>query len=154
MKKLTTILAALLIVFSASATDPVQKKKTVTPIDITKAQFIEKIFNYEENAEEWEYKGDKPAIIDFHATWCGPCRITNPILKELAAEYGEEIYIYKVDVDQEPELASVFGVRSIPTFIFVPMDENPQVAQGALPKASFKEAIDKLLLKKLPTEEL
>ena len=153
MKKLTTILAALLIVFSASATDPV-KKKPVTPIDITKAQFIEKIFNYEENPETWTYKGDKPAIIDFHATWCGPCRITNPILKELAAEYGEEIYIYKIDVDKEPELASVFGVRSIPTFIFVPLGENPQVAQGALPKASFKEAIDKLLLKKEPTQEL
>lgn len=153
MKKLTTILATLLIVLSASATDPVQKKP-VTPIDITKAQFIEKIFNYEENPETWTYKGDKPAIIDFHATWCGPCRITNPILKELAAEYGEEIYIYKIDVDKEPELASVFGVRSIPTFIFVPLGENPQVAQGALPKASFKEAIDKLLLKKEPTQEL
>jgi thioredoxin-like negative regulator of GroEL len=72
----------------------------------------------------------------------------------LAAEYGEEIYIYKIDVDKEPELAATFGIRSIPTFIFIPMEENPQVAQGALPKKSFKEAIDKILLKKEPTQEL
>lgn len=147
MKKLTIILVLFAVAFSASATDP-KVKKTATPIDITKADFIEKIFDYEANTNEWKYKGDKPAIIDFHAVWCGPCRLTNPILKELAAEYGDEIYIYKIDVDKEPELASVFGVRSIPTFIFVPMGESPQVAQGALPKKSFKEAIDKLLLKK------
>ena len=153
MKILTTILAAFLIVLAASADEP-QPKKTVKPIELNKTAFIEKVFNYEENPEVWKYAGDKPAIVDFYATWCGPCRITSPILTELAAEYGEEIYIYKIDVDKEPELAATFGIRSIPTFIFIPMGENPQVAQGALPKKSFKEAIDKILLKKVPTQEL
>ena len=153
MKKLTTILAAFLIVLAASADEP-QPKKTVKPIELNKTAFIEKVFNYEENPEVWKYAGDKPAIVDFYATWCGPCRITSPILTELAAEYGEEIYIYKIDVDKELELVVTFGIRSIPTFIFIPMGENPQVAQGALPKKSFKEAIDKILLKKVPTQEL
>ena len=147
MKKTTLILVALCLAFTAMATEP-KVKKTVTPIYITKADFIEKIFDYESDATEWKYKGDKPAIIDFHAVWCGPCRMTNPILKELAAEYGDEIYIFKINVDKEPELAAVFGVSSIPTFIFVPLGETPQIAQGALPKKSFKEAIDKFLLKK------
>ena len=87
-------------------------------------------------------------FVDFYATWCGPCRITSPILKDLAAEYGEEIYVYKIDVDREPELAAMFGVQSIPMFLFIPMNENPQVAMGALPKESFREAIDTFLLKK------
>lgn len=153
MKKLITILAVSLLVFAASASEPGQKK-TVKPIELTKASFLEKVFNYKDNPEVWKYAGDKPAIVDFYATWCGPCRITSPILTELAAEYGEEIYVYKIDVDKEPELASVFGIQSIPTFIFVPMGESPQVAMGALPRQSFKEAIDKILLKKEPTQDL
>ena len=92
--------------------------------------------------------GDKPAIIDFYASWCGPCKMIAPILDELAAEYAEEIYIYKIDTEQEQELAAAFGIQSIPTLLLVPMNENPQIIRGALPKASFKEAIDKVLLKK------
>jgi len=147
MKKITTLLAALLIVMAASATEP-QSKKSVKPIELTKATFIEKVFNYENNPEEWKYNGDKPAIVDFYATWCGPCRITSPILKDLAAEYGEDIYVYKIDVDKEPELAAMFGVQSIPMFLFIPMNEKPQIAMGALPRKSFKEVIDTFLLKK------
>jgi thioredoxin len=153
MKKMTTLLAALLIVLAASANEP-QSKKSVKPIELTKATFIEKVFNFENNPDEWKYNGDKPAIVDFYATWCGPCRITSPILKDLAAEYGDEIYVYKIDVDKEPELAAMFGVQSIPMFLFIPMDEQPQMAMGALPKKSFKEAIDTFLLKKEALKEL
>ncbi len=153
MKKLTTLLAVLLIVLTANAAEP-QDNKTVKPIELTRATFLEKVFNYENNPEVWKYNGDKPAIVDFYATWCGPCRITSPILADLAAEYGEEIYVYKIDVDKEPELARMFGVQSIPMFLFIPMNEQPQVAMGALPKKSFKEAIDTFLLKKEDLKDL
>ena len=133
--------------FGVTASEP-QSKSTVKPIELTKATFLEKVCNYENNPEVWKYNGDKPAIVDFYATWCGPCRITSPILSDLAAEYGEEIYVYKIDVDKEPELARMFGVQSIPMFLFIPMNEQPQVAMGALPKKSFREAIDTFLLKK------
>ena len=130
-----------------SASEP-KEKETAKPIELTKATFLEKVFDYEENPEAWSYKGDKPAIVDFYADWCGPCRITSPILAELAAEYGDEIYIYKINVDRETELAGLFGARSIPMFLFIPMDEDPQIGMGALPKKSFKEVIDTFLLKK------
>ena len=104
--------------------------------------------NYETNPTEWKYLGDKPCIIDFYADWCGPCKMVAPILDELAKEYSEQIYIYKVDTEAEQELAGAFGIRSIPTILFCPMNETPQMAQGALPKASFKDAIEKVLLGK------
>lgn len=153
MKKLTTLLAVLLIVLTANAAEP-QDNKTVKPIELTRATFLEKVFNYENNPEVWKYNGDKPAIVDFYATWCGPCRVTSPILADLAAEYGDEIYVYKIDVDKEPELARMFGVQSIPMFLFIPMNEQPQVAMGALPRKSFKEAIDTFLLKKEDLKDL
>lgn len=86
-------------------------------------------------------------MIDFYADWCGPCKAVAPVLEELAAEYEGKIYIYKVDTEKEQELAAVFGIRSIPTLIFVPMGENPQMIQGALPKANLKDAIEQVLLK-------
>ena len=153
MNKLITILTATLLAVHLFAAEP-QSKKKATPVELTKATFLEKVFNYEESPQEWKYKGDKPAIVDFYATWCGPCRITSPILANLAAEYDGEIYIYKIDVDKEPELARMFGVQSIPMFLFIPMNENPQVAMGALPKESFREAIDTFLLKKTSTTPL
>lgn len=129
------------------ATEP-QAQPTAKPIDMDKAMFLERIFDYESGeADEWKYLGDKPAIVDFHATWCGPCLVTNPILKELAAEYGDELYIYKIDVDEQPELAQVFGAYAIPTFLFIPMDEIPQMGSGALPKSAFREVIEDFLLK-------
>ena len=117
-------------------------------IQLTKADFLKKVVNYETNPTEWNYLGDKPAIIDFYADWCGPCKQVAPVLEELAAEYGDQIYIYKIDTEAEQELAAAFGIRSIPSILFVPMDGAPQMAQGAMPKASFKEAIDKVLLNK------
>lgn len=147
MRKIVVLFAALMVIVSVSATEP-KEKKTAKPIELTKATFLEKVFDYEKNAEKWSYNGDKPAIVDFYADWCGPCRIVSPILADLAEEYGDEIYIYKINVDKEGELAAMFGARSIPMFLFIPMDGDPQMGVGALPKKSFKEVIDTFLLKK------
>jgi thioredoxin len=117
-------------------------------IEINKEQFLQKVVNYEANPTEWKYLGDKPAIIDFYASWCGPCKMVAPILEELAAEYGDSIVIYKVNTEKEQELPAAFGIRSIPTIIFAPMKGNPQVAQGAMGKAEFKKLIDEILLNK------
>lgn len=118
--------------------------KTIT---MTKSDFLTKVMDYEKNPDVWKYLGDKPAIIDFYATWCGPCKSLAPVLEELAGEYEGKIYIYKVDVDKERELAGVFGVQSIPTLLFIPMEGEPTIMQGARPKASLKETIESLLLK-------
>ena len=117
-------------------------------IELTKADFLTKVMDYEANPQEWKYLGDKPAIIDFYTSWCGPCKMVAPILEELAEEYDGQIYIYKVNTEKEQELAAMFGIRSIPSILFIPMGEQPQMAMGAMPKSSFKEAIDKVLLKK------
>ena len=124
------------------------EKKKMGTIHLTKEEFLKKVVDYENNPTEWKYLGDKPAIIDFYAVWCGPCKMIAPVLEELAAEYAGEIYIYKIDTEKEQELAGAFGIRSIPSILFVPMGEAPQMAQGALPKTAFKEAIETVLLKK------
>lgn len=116
-------------------------------IPLTKDEFLAKVANYVDSPNEWKYLGDKPAIIDFYASWCGPCKVIAPILEELAVEYSGKIYIYKVNTEEEEELASVFGIRSIPSLLFVPMYGNPQMAQGAMPKSAFKDAIERVLLK-------
>lgn len=116
-------------------------------IHLTKSDFLTKVANYEESPKNWKYLGDKPAIVDFYASWCGPCKMIAPVLEELAEEYKDKIYIYKVDTEKEEELAAAFRIRSIPTLLFIPMKESPQMAQGALPKSAFKEAIHKILLK-------
>ena len=120
-------------------------KKT---IELTKADFLTKVVNYEANPQEWNYLGDKPALIDFYASWCGPCKTIAPILEELAEEYGDSIVIYKINTEKEPELAAAFGIRSIPSLLFVPIGETPQMVQGAMGKEDFKKAIDAVLLKK------
>lgn len=117
-------------------------------IQLTKEDFLSKVANYEKNPEKWEYLGDKPCIIDFYADWCGPCKMIAPVLDELAEEYKNEIYIYKVDTEVEQELAAAFGIRSIPSILFCPMNDRPQMAQGALPKNSLVQAINEVLLDK------
>ena len=131
---------------SLNSAEAAINSKTKT-IKLTKAEFLKLVVNYEENPNEWKYLGDKPAIVYFYADWCGPCKTLAPVLEQLAAEYEGKIYIYKVDTEAERELASAFGIRSIPTMIFIPMGEDPQVAQGALPKNVIKDAINKTLLK-------
>lgn len=123
-------------------------EKRMKTIHLTKEEFLNKVVDFENNPDEWKYLGDKPALVDFYADWCGPCKSIAPVLEELAAEYEGQIYIYKVDTDAEQELAAAFGIRSIPTLLFIPMKGNPQVAQGALPKANLKKAIDEVLLNK------
>ena len=124
-----------------------KETKVMEPIHLTKEEFLTKVANYESNPNEWKYLGDKPALIDFYADWCGPCKAIAPVQDELAAEYGGRIYIYKINTETEPELASAFGIRSIPSLLFVPMTGQPQMGAGALPKQQLKEAIDNLLLK-------
>lgn len=117
------------------------------PIHLTKADFLKKVDNYEADSKNWKYLGDKPAIIDFYADWCGPCRLVAPLLDELAKEYAGKIVVYKVNVDKESGLANDFAIRSIPTIWFVPMKGKPQVVQGALSKEQLKNYIDTVLLK-------
>lgn len=108
------------------------------------------VYNYETNPNDWKYEGDKPCIVDFYATWCGPCKALAPVLEELAKEYDGKIYIYKVDVDKEEELAATFGIRSIPTLLWIPKNGKPTVTQGAMPKTELKKMIDEVLLNAKP----
>ena len=125
--------------------ETISKEKKMKTIQLNKAGFLAKVVNYETTPNEWKYLGDKPAIIDFYADWCGPCKMVAPILEELAEEYSDKIYIYKVDTEKEQALASLFGIRSIPSILFIPMSGKPQMAMGALPKAELKKAIDEFL---------
>ena len=112
---------------------------------LTKEKFLSQVFDYEKNTE-WNYKGELPCLIDFYADWCGPCKMVAPVLEELSKEYDGKIKIYKVDTESEQELASVFGIQSIPSLLFVPKTDKPQMAKGALPKATLVKAIDEVLL--------
>lgn len=116
------------------------------PIHLTKAEFLSRVVDYEASPTEWKYLGDKPCLIDFYASWCGPCKALAPVLDELAAEFADKIYIYKVDTEAETELAAAFAIRSIPTLIFAPINGAPQMVQGALPKVELRGAIEKILL--------
>ena len=117
-------------------------------IELTKSEFLKKVVDYESNPKEWKYLGDKPAIVDFYASWCGPCKMVAPILEELAKEYKDDIVVYKVNTENEQELAGAFGIRSITTILFIPMKGDPQVIMGAQPKPELKNIIENFLLKK------
>ena len=111
---------------------------------LTKETFKEKVFNWEEN-KDWKFEGDLPCLIDFYADWCQPCKIVAPILEELSGEYEGKINIYKVDTEDQQELAAMFGIKSIPSLLFIPKEGQPQMAQGALPKDSLKKAMKDVL---------
>jgi thioredoxin 1 len=112
---------------------------------MTKEDFLEKVFDYTKESE-WKFAGSLPAIIDFYADWCGPCKAVAPILEELSTEYEGKINIYKINTDVEQELAAVFSIQSIPTFLFIPQSGSPMLQRGALPKQTFKEVIDTRLV--------
>ena len=118
------ILSLMLAACETKAINNGKKENKMKTIELTKADFLKKIVDYEKNPEEWIYLGDKPAIIDFYASWCGPCKMVAPVLEELAAEYDGQIYVYKVNTEQEQELAALFNIRSIPSFLFIPMNEG------------------------------
>lgn len=122
------------------------------PTNLDYETFKENIFDYE-NEQEWKYKGDKPAILDFYADWCNPCKMTEPILEKLDKE-NDDIEIYKIDTDQYPYLAGIFGISSIPTFMFIPLDGDLRMANGALTEESFNNAIDVYLRKSKSEEEI
>ncbi|NBC81884.1 MAG: thioredoxin [Bacteroidetes bacterium] len=111
---------------------------------LTKETFKEKVFNFEQN-KEWKFEGDKPAVIDFYADWCGPCKQVAPVLEELSGEYEGKVNIYKIDTESEKELAGMFGIQSIPSLLFIPTDAEPQMAMGALPKETFEKAFKEVL---------
>jgi thioredoxin 1 len=173
MKKFAVIMAGMLAVSVISCKGQPEKTTTVkesapvatgaamtaqagTVTHIGKAEFLNLVMDFEKNPQTWVFKGKKPCLVDFYATWCGPCKISAPILEELAKEYAGKIDIYKIDIDKEQELASVFGVQSIPTFLYCPMTGNPSLSAGIAnsPEATkqmFKQQIEEILLKQQGT---
>jgi len=166
MKKLASLIFfASIAVMACNSQSPEEKQedkpvvkeeakevKATSTIKLNKQKFLEHIVDYETNPQEWIYKGELPGLVDFYADWCRPCRITSPILEELATEYEGKIHVFKVDVQTEKELAAVFGIQSLPSFLFIPMDDNPVMSSGIAStpdatKAMFKQQIDEILLK-------
>lgn len=117
-------------------------------IHLTSSEFKQKVFNWEKNPDTWKYEGKLPCIVDFYADWCRPCKLVAPIMDELAEKYKGKIVIYKVNTDKEREVSSVFGIRSIPSVLFCPMEGKPQMATGALPKETYEQVINEFLLGK------
>lgn len=117
-------------------------------IDLTKDEFTSRVADYKVNGNQWEYLGDKPAVIDFYADWCGPCKALSPVLDELAKEYADRIYIYKVNIDKEPELCKMFRIQSVPTLLFAPIIGTPQMSSGVMTKQQLTEAIEHILAAK------
>ena len=152
MKKVLVMVALVMVsvivyAFNDKAETNQSKKEAIGKVVVmNKEMFLKDVFDYEKS-KKWKYKGDKPAIIDLYADWCGPCRQTAPIMKELAKEYAGKIIIYKVNVDKQKELAALFNATSIPLFVFIPMNGDPQLFRGAADKATYKKAIDDFLLK-------
>ena len=139
MKKIIVLSLALMLIIPLIA-----EEIKVKPEHLTLETFKEKVFDFEAE-KEWKYKGDVPAIIDFYADWCGPCKRIAPIMEELAIEYDGKVKIYKIDTEDQKQLASIFGIRSIPSILFIPKDGQPQMSTGALPKAEFEKMIKEIL---------
>ena len=112
---------------------------------LTKQDFVEKIYDFENNTE-WSFKGDLPCVIDFYADWCGPCKMVSPVVEELSTEYSGRVNFYKINTEQENDLSAAFGIRSIPSLLFIPKDGEPKMAMGALPKDQMKNIVDTELL--------
>lgn len=117
----------------------------VTPVELTASEFKKRVANYETHPNEWVFLGDKPAVIDFYATWCGPCKATAPVFADLANTFAGKVDFYKIDIDRQPELASLFGVTSIPSLLFIPKDGKPTMSVGAMDKQRMRAAIQDLL---------
>ena len=121
-------------------------------IHLTAQEFKDRVFDYEKE-EQWKYKGELPAIVDFYAEWCGPCKAIAPVLEELSIEYSDKLIIYKIDTDKEPDLSSLFGIQSIPTLLFIPLEGSLMVQKGSLPKHVLQQVIDERLLNTAANEQ-
>ena len=143
MKHLILTVAVMSIILSACANNPVNSNNNSTPAVspsnsvtaksselLTKAVFIQKVWDFTKSPNEWKYLGNKPAIIDFYADWCGPCKIAGPILEEVGTEFAGKIQVYKINTDQERELAQVFGITGIPAFLYIPVSGKPVMMSG------------------------
>lgn len=150
MKKIFLLFVSILVLsITASASDlMVQSGSGGKVIELTKSEFLKKVYDYEKNTDKWIYSGNKPAIIDFYADWCGPCRMMSPVLKSMAEKYKNNIVVYKINVDEEKELAAAFGITSLPTILFVPTSGKPHIVKGALPKDVMEKGIKEILLGK------
>lgn len=138
------IILAIVVLGLSYSSCVAQTKNTV---ELTKKEFLQKVWNFEASPKAFKYLGNKPAIVDFHAAWCGPCKKLNPILEELAAQYKGKVVFYKIDVDKERELAQGFGVQSIPSILFIPNKGEPSMSAGLMSKEELIKIIDKQLLK-------
>lgn len=145
MKK--TILLAIVILattFTACAQDKKDESKVK---QLTYKEFLKKVWNFENNPNTFVYKGKLPAVIDFYADWCGPCRRVAPVMEKLAEEYDGQLLVYKINVDQEKELANAFQVKSIPMVLFIPLEGQPMMQVGAMQEAEYKKVVDEQLIK-------
>jgi len=153
MKKIliSISLGLVFLLSNCNAGNPAKTASNVTSsgavIVLTNAEFKQKVFNYEVN-KEWKFEGKLPVIIDFYASWCGPCRQLSPRVEEIAKEYAGKIIVYKVDTDAEQELAQNMGIQSLPTLLFIPMKGKPQATMGAVPKETLVKAVQEVLLVK------
>lgn len=149
--RLKTIIASLLVLsvaltaYGQGREDSKTKEKEMGITHLTHSEFLKKVYDYESNPNEWKFNGDKPAIVDFYATWCGPCKALGPILEDLAKEYEGKVDFYKVDIDQERELTAAFGIRSVPTLLIIPASGDPSMSAGLPSKAALKAAIEQML---------
>ena len=167
MKLMKGLLSAFAVVLATTAcagnsgenkksNESTKEDNKMEVVALNKADFLKKVYNYEASPNDWKFEGSRPAIVDFYATWCGPCKVMHPILEELSKEYSGKVDIYQIDVDKEQDLAAAFGIRSIPTLLMIPMKEEPRIMQGAMPKDQLKKAIDefrKNVLEKIETYE-
>ncbi|WP_245935022.1 thioredoxin [Breznakibacter xylanolyticus] len=149
------VIAALLGVFFSTSTSCANNEKpengsvavsadSAKVVYLTKETFKAKVFDYEAN-KEWKYAGNVPAIVDFYADWCGPCRMLSPVLEDLQKQYGNKLQVYKINTDKEKELAATFGIRSLPTVVFIPLEGQPQAVMGFQPKESLEQIISNVL---------
>lgn len=141
----SVILTLICIAFSANIF--AQEKGETKVISLTYNEFVKKVWNFEKDPNTFKYEGKLPCVVDFYATWCGPCRKVSPIMEKIAKEYDGMLIVYKIDVDKEPKLASTFSVRSIPTVLFIPMEGQPMKQVGALSEQQYKQIIENNLLK-------
>ena len=159
MKRILNLSLIFSIIVMVSCGSSLGKKKEISsttaneattgkPIHLDKQMFLAKVFDYEKSPDKWIYKGDKPCLIDFYADWCGPCKMIAPYMEDFASTYNNQIYVYKINVDEQRELASYFGIQSIPAVLLCPMKGQPQMITGALPKDEFAKRIETILLKK------